>query len=443
LVRFLWAELQLNDLTKVLEPDIKQQLEMLPTGLEETYLQIFQRMSKLPQTSRSLAQRCFLWAFHTKHLINSSQFIDAVSLEHKISGNGTPRYTAHDLNQVTSNLLDITSLGLTRVRPVHFSIQEFFKDATSNPPPECQDFFPEQENAQGQLAIMCLQHLLLDAPPAESLNTILFYCALFFDSHIRSLNTIPEAIMDLLDKLFWRAPHHLRRILAFRFQASAHTYPDLDSPGNPESVDSNFFMRCTKLDQIPQIWSRYADPEVENRHYPEDYLHIASFAGLEDIVNSIISQGADVNRVDSDRLSPLHYACFWDGQPGVMRVLFEAGADWNLDARDAPSSNPDEYETPLIMTLFRGANREVIDCFVKEKTFNFAVFMRSMNKDQPKAITTLLDHGADINQRDERGKTALEIARDFGYVNIVGLLLASGAIDYHQRIAAALGEGTT
>jgi hypothetical protein len=387
-------------------------------------------MSRLPQTSRLLAQRCFLWAFHTKILISSDKFIDAVSLEHKISGNKF-RYKARDLEKVTFKLLTIEVFGFVRVRPVHFSVQEFFEEAASKAPAECQDFFPESDIAQSKLATMCLQHLLVDAPPAELLDSILTYCASYFDSHIRSLKTIPGEVIEVLDQLIWKEPEKLRKILAFRFGALSDRYPDLHPPGNPESIDPNFFLKSTKLDHVPQLWSRYADPDIEKRPYPESYLHIASFVGLESVVLSLVSQGANVNRVDTDRLSPLHVASLEDGHIGTLRILLAAGADWNLDARDVPSDNPDEYEPPLVFALRYTTNPAVIDCFLNGKTFNFATCMRSLKEDEVRFVKKLLDRGADVNQRDEHGKTAVEIARELKFSNVAELLLERGAGEDH------------
>lgn len=421
--RFLWVDLQLKDLRQVPEANIKRQLEMLPTGLQETYIGVFRKMSKLPKTSRSLAQKCFLWAFHTKKPLSSNEFIDAVSLENKIhhrNGFQVPRYSVQDLSEVTFHLLQIYAFGLLRVRPIHFSVKEFFMDFTSaNIPQECQDFFPTQEEAQSQLAVMCLQHLLVKAPPADAMNSILFYCATYFDSHIRSLSTIPPALMDLLDRLFWEEPHQLLRILALRWPISHDKYPEVECPGHPRSADPNFFLRCTKLDTVPQIWSKYSI--AESREYPQEYLHLASLAGLEDIVRDIVSrEDVDINRTDAERLSALHYA-IETAECGVIRLLLDSGADWNLNPNDG------DYGSPIQLAVMR-ENPKVIDCFVERKDiFNLAVFIRHMRKDNPKDIKLLLDRGADVNQLDETGHSPLEVAVDAGFVETAKLLVTYGS----------------
>jgi hypothetical protein len=424
--RFLWVDLQLRDLVKVPEPDIKRQLAMLPTGLEATYVRVFQKMSKLPKTSRSLAQKSFLWAFHAKRLLFSSELTDAISLENKMQyheGSQLPDYSSWDISEITSNLLQISVLGFRRVRPVHFSLRElFFTDfASADIPQECQDFFPTQEEAQAQLAVLCLQHLLVKAPPAEALDTILFYCASFFDSHIKSLTTIPRTLMDLLDRLFWKESHQLVRILALRWPMSHDKYPDVDCPGTPKSVDPTFFLRCTKLDSVPQIWSRYADAAKSSHQYPQDYLHLAALAGLTDIVTAIIScdNDIDINRVDAPGFTALHYACT-TGESDMIEFLLDRGAAWSSDRYSGVEESP-------VVDAVKRRDWKVVDLFVRRKdVFNFAVLIRSMGKDEDTVIKTLLDRGADVGQLDEDGNSPLEVALTVGFAKIANLLVANG-----------------
>lgn len=58
-LRYLWVDLQLTDIAQVPEADIERQLELLPSGLEDTYVSIFRKMNTLPQTTRTLVQLLF------------------------------------------------------------------------------------------------------------------------------------------------------------------------------------------------------------------------------------------------------------------------------------------------------------------------------------------------------------------------------------------------
>ena len=58
-------------------------------------------------------------------------------------------------------------------------------------------------------------------------------------------------------------------------------------------------------------------------------LHLgATFNCSAELVKILIEAGADVDAVDSDQSSPLHYASMWN--PALVPVLLEAGAKVNV-----------------------------------------------------------------------------------------------------------------
>ena len=58
-------------------------------------------------------------------------------------------------------------------------------------------------------------------------------------------------------------------------------------------------------------------------------LHLgATFNCSAELVKILIEAGADVDAVDSDQSSPLHYASGWN--PAIVPVLLEAGAKVNV-----------------------------------------------------------------------------------------------------------------
>ena len=76
------------------------------------------------------------------------------------------------------------------------------------------------------------------------------------------------------------------KILTYRWPTvvSGEKYSEVyGCTGNPTSIDPLFFLRCLKLDQIPAIKNRYAHLKRID-YYPDSYLHVAAFTGLEDVV---------------------------------------------------------------------------------------------------------------------------------------------------------------
>lgn len=303
---------------------------MLPSGLQETYLDYLRKINAQPQTSRALAQRCFLWVFHSNTRLNYGQLKDAVSLDFKTSGNVQKSHMAKTLNQVTKELLNVTELTLLRVRPVHYSLQEYATNPSSLPSDLREFLLPDSESANEQLVFLCLEHLMVDAPPNEGLDTILFYCATQFSSHIKRMTKIPDALIDLFDRLFTKEKHILLKILTWRWPICHESYPDMFCVGSPNSVDPFFFMKCTGLDKVDILWKRYLDIERPTS-YPDGYLHMAVVARLEDDIKDMIAEGVDLDRLDADGRSALHYGCAEGGDLlETVKLLVEGGANINL-----------------------------------------------------------------------------------------------------------------
>jgi len=133
-------------------------------------------------------------------------------------------------------------------------------------------------------------------------------------------------------------------------------------------------------------------------------LHFAAQAGQMDIVEYLITNGADVNAENIKGEAPLQFAAD-NGHKEIVELLIANGA-----------------EISSIHTAVR------IGDLTKVKAF--------------------LEKGADVNSKDASGQTALHIAALAGHKEIVELLLANGAdVDigerYYNRIAAefAMNKG--
>lgn len=143
-------------------------------------------------------------------------------------------------------------------------------------------------------------------------------------------------------------------------------------------------------------------------------LFAASMAGAKEQVTELTGENPElVNAYSQDGWTPLHLACFF-GQPGVAEALIARGA--NVHAR---SRNP-----------------------MRNTALHAAAAGRSKD-----AVRTLLEHGADVNARQEGGWTALHAASQNGDAEMVRLLIAGGA-DVQARaenqqnaLDLALGKG--
>jgi|GEM_PF-6840273 len=134
-----------------------------------------------------------------------------------------------------------------------------------------------------------------------------------------------------------------------------------------------------------------------------DILETAIKQGDKDLIQDTLSRGADINKMNSQGVTPLHLACNGRDRYEIVQMLIDKGADVN--ARDK------SQQTPLHLA---------------------AAQLRA------RVAELLIEHGAEINARDQDGQTPLDKAyNDNAYSRSkksaqeesVSLLKSHGAVD--------------
>ena len=153
-----------------------------------------------------------------------------------------------------------------------------------------------------------------------------------------------------------------------------------------------------------------ADPNVRDEE-GRTPLHHAVKDNRLDIVKLLVESGADVNAPDNYGLTPLHYAVHC-GYEKLVDFLLRHGADPN--AKDIGGN------TPLHISAFEGHPATII--------LPLELGSRSEEPETYMRIAKLLiKSGADVNMKNNGGRTPLHAAVLQNRIDIVRLLLESGA----------------
>ena len=134
-----------------------------------------------------------------------------------------------------------------------------------------------------------------------------------------------------------------------------------------------------------------------NDYYKTSPLHHATEGGDASAVSFLISLGAKIDE-KSPRGMPLHFAAH-HARSDAVRELLAAGADMNARIVSEKDYNG---QTPL----HRGARAQF-----SERTVGYYEVVR-----------LLVQAGADVNAKDAKGRTALDIARARGNDRLIPLL---------------------
>jgi ankyrin repeat protein len=124
----------------------------------------------------------------------------------------------------------------------------------------------------------------------------------------------------------------------------------------------------------------------------------AAYAGNEIIFDALLARGADERAADDTGKPPIVYAAA-GARFGIVKRLLARDVDVNA-----------RYRNELTLLMWASGPDELVP--------------------EPQAlevVSFLLDAGAHVDDRDDRGRTALMIAAEGGHAQIANLLLARGA----------------
>ena len=152
-------------------------------------------------------------------------------------------------------------------------------------------------------------------------------------------------------------------------------------------------------------------------------MNAATNADIE-IVKLLVKYGADVNKVDSKKRTPLRMAA----DRGALDIV-----DFLISKKAKINVQDDTGVTPLFMAAYSG-NADVVNLFIKYKADlnlkhvdgDTALFFAISNDHTPVALS-LINAGANLNISNKYDVTPLGLAVDKGNLEVTKRLLESGA----------------
>ena len=160
-------------------------------------------------------------------------------------------------------------------------------------------------------------------------------------------------------------------------------------------------------------------------------LYAAAERGHPEVVQRLIERGADVNLTGRSGISPVAAATY-SGSDAIVEMLLAHGADERL---------ADETGKPPIIYAAAAGRLDILKRLLARNIdvnarypHDLTLLMWAAGADEKveqaevvKVVGFLLDGGANIDDRDARGRTALMTAAEGGRADVVTLLLSRGA----------------
>ena len=175
-----------------------------------------------------------------------------------------------------------------------------------------------------------------------------------------------------------------------------------------------------------------ANTEAKTTSHGQTPLDTASYNGHTDVVRLLLQKGANIEATRTSGDTALHTAS-WRGHVGVVSLLLEMGANFEVIRTDFGRT---ALHTAAIflrreavrLLLDKGANIHATSKVAKT-ALHYVFHVPTVNsslRDSKQLIPTiavLLAHGANILQKDNKGKTPFSLAEKRGYLEAKQLFL--------------------
>ena len=334
--RFRWAACQLDALENCLEyRTLQNALASLPKTLDETYARI---LRGIPKEHKRNATRILQFLIYSERPLRIKEAVDVIAVDAEADQHFNPKYRMPDPHEIScycSSLVVVVSakehLYFEDDKPVelqlaHFSVKEYL---TSNRLDKdiAQSF--QETVAKASIAIVCLAYLLhlnLALPVAEIRERfpLAQYCAKYWITYAAVAESKDKTLQGFIREFFC---HH---------RSSYMNCYSLYHPDDPMYFDPDFSREEPAsalyyasfgglVNAVEYLLSQGADVHAQGGSYGTA-LQAASFGGHDKIVELLLSKGANV-RAQSGSFGTALQAASWRGNDKIIELLLSKGAD--------------------------------------------------------------------------------------------------------------------
>ena len=195
----------------------------------------------------------------------------------------------------------------------------------------------------------------------------------------------------------------------------------------PPSIDA--FLHAAKVGDIAAVRTQIelgADVDA-GKPGGQTPLHYAAWGNRIEVVECLLSHGANPNPRNKDHFTPLHFAAD-RGNREIVEMLISRGAE--IGGNELSSG-----KTPLHYASLRGHTDIVRSLLLagaqargNHDRFGCTPLHWAAGENRVDVVQLLLEHGADPNAKDEKGRTPLHAAASSGRLEVAKLLVAAGAL---------------
>ncbi|KAM0354385.1 hypothetical protein ACHAPU_001429 [Fusarium lateritium] len=401
---FLYAKLTMDQVEDSLQSqgpiDIATLESSLPLGLEQTYTSMLAKQRRESGVTIDVQVIVLEAVTHSSRPLRLNELASLLRCVRPdvVEHSGFKRLIATSCGSLIEILEDET------LQVIHHSFTEFLRGDTRNAAGVVASDFPiiDPLQANKHMTITCLQYLQSGALllEREESGAVEIDPSITFEP--------PKHLVDPHEKLYQPAD----KTDPFKYLQARLQYPFLSYAVENWSYHASFydvedrelfqaitdFLKPDSLSFLRWLviqWGSTSRSKGTSEGIPTP-LHLAAFAGLSELASRLLHEGASVSITDAQERTPLHWAAA-NGHEKLAALLIKHGAD--PDAADGRGVKP------IHLAALKNHVRVVtilLEAGVKPNTLK--------TKNDHVGRFHLITAGADIDQPNGEGRTALRIA---------------------------------